>query len=124
MNKLKKYFLVALISFSLANLTFCLMPKSASAEVSQPAEHSCGESAAEKKTVPEPNAVLPCCLDHDKIIKIDNSKNDNFLEMIFGSIPIGNISIFPAVLEKNISNDSLDLPPPEGDSLSSVIKKE
>jgi len=69
-------------------------------------------------------AVLPCCLDHEKITKIDNAPNQETNSLIFYAVQGERLSDLETPTQNSLYIQSLDLPPPKADILFSVFKKE
>lgn len=78
----------------------------------------------QNNTKPSKNTVLPCCQDHEKITEIDNVPNLKINNPIFYATPDENLLDPKALIQDSSSIQSLDLPPPKADVLSSVFKKE
>jgi hypothetical protein len=136
----------------LVNFGFCLMPLAVSAqtlakpkeivpEISQKdinfsGEGNCEDASHDYKTeTPETktdqsdtaqnkNAVLPCCLDHGRITKIDNAPNQETNNLIFYAVQNESLSDLETPTQNSSYIQSLDLPPPKADILFSVFKKE
>lgn len=151
-TKLYKLALFLLGLMVLINFGFCLMPLAVSAqilakpkeivpEISQKdinfsEEGNCEDAGHNYKTeTPEAktdqsdtaqnkNAVLPCCLDHGRITKIDNAPDQEINGLISYASQGGNFSDLEAPTQNSSYIQSLELPPPKADRLSSVFKKE
>lgn len=70
------------------------------------------------------NTVLPCCLDHNKVTKINNAPKLEINNLIFNAALKNNLSDCATLIQNSSHIQSLDLPPPKADRLSSVFKKE
>lgn len=80
--------------------------------------------AKQNNNKPNKNTVLPCCLDHEKITKIDNAPNLKINDLLFYATPNESLSDSEALIQNSLSLQLLDLPPPKADTLFSVFKKE
>lgn len=145
-NKNKLYTLSVLLlgTMVFVNLSFCLALfanaaqaqesfKEPSSEVFKkdisPAKEESCENTAETKTeqgsnTKNKNTVLPCCLDHDKITKIDNAPNFKISDLHLPPVLAISDLDYEAKNQTYSFVRSLDLPPPEPDILFSVFKKE
>jgi len=95
-----------------------------SAEVKNDKPESHEARAEQSDSSRNSNTVLPCCLDHDRINKIDTAasfklQNINLLAILENASPNDE-----AKIQNSSYANSIDLPPPEADVLFSVIKKE
>ena len=70
------------------------------------------------------NAVLPCCLDHNKVTKINDAPKLEVNNPIFYATSNENLSDAKALIQNSSAIQLLDLSPPKADILESVFKKE
>lgn len=79
--------------------------------------------AAKDSGTTKDSDVPVCCLDHDKTTKMDNPQSLRMTNMLFCAI---HDDIFYDISEDKTSSKigSIDLPPPEADTLFSILKKE
>ena len=128
-----------IVSAQILNKSEEIVPEISQKEVNFNAENSCEDTshdyktdkttpqetqAAQDETVPNKNTVLPCCLDHDRITQIDNAPKLEINNPIFYATSENNISKATTLIQNSLFDQSLDLPPPKADILSSIFKKE
>lgn len=80
--------------------------------------------AEQSNSASNKNTVLPCCLDHEKITKIDNAPNPEINSLLFYATSNESLPDSEALIQNLSSIQLLDLPPPKADVLFSVFKKE
>lgn len=78
----------------------------------------------QSNNTPNKNTVLPCCLDHEKITKIDNAPNSEINSLLFYATSNESLPDSETLIQNSSSIQLLDLPPPKADVLFSVCKKE
>lgn len=137
MAKSKKKKFNRIICFSLliaiiSSWSFCFSPKEAYAQDAELEENmpdlpdsgvSRGKTENEHHSSDE-SSVLPCCQNHDRITKIDTVKNRSVDDVILPVVEGVDISFQLFLPQNSLDTKILDSPPPDGERLASIYKKE